>query len=154
MNRRCARTNCSLLTNCKGYYCGHLGLSSGQPLDTPRASVGHVPVVYSLHDPRGLTSSRIRLSRQSILFQSCPYSPLSTNSPKGSGSLWSQALVVTKCFENKISSCFISYILTIIVIPCINCILNIIDSLSNYILSYVYYRPISIYNIKGEDTAL
>ena len=29
---------------------------------------GTVPVVYSLHDPRGLTSLRIRLSHQSILF--------------------------------------------------------------------------------------
>jgi hypothetical protein len=32
-----------LVTLCKGYYCGHLGLPSGQPPDTPRTSVGHVP---------------------------------------------------------------------------------------------------------------
>ena len=42
----------------------------------------HVPIVYSLHDPRGLTSSRIRLSHQSILFHNrvlialCLQSPL------------------------------------------------------------------------------
>jgi len=36
-----------------------------------------VPVVYSLYNPRGLTSLRIRLSYQSILFQLYPYSPLS-----------------------------------------------------------------------------
>jgi len=40
-----------------------------------------MPVVYSLHNPKGLTSLRIRLSHQSILFQLCPYSPLSTKSP-------------------------------------------------------------------------
>ena len=28
---------------CKGYYCGHLGLPSGQPTDTPRMAVVHVP---------------------------------------------------------------------------------------------------------------
>ena len=58
----------SFLLKCKGYYCGYLGLPSGQPPDAPRMVAGHVPVVYSLHDPRGLTSSRIRLSHQSILF--------------------------------------------------------------------------------------
>ena len=36
-------------------------LGRQQPLDTPRMVASHVPVVYSLHDPRGLTSLRIRL---------------------------------------------------------------------------------------------
>jgi len=44
----------------------------------------HVPVVYSLHDPRGLTSLRICLSYQSILFHNrvliapCLQSPLTS----------------------------------------------------------------------------
>jgi len=77
-------------SSCKGYYCGHLELPSGQP----RAPLGwspvtcrrHVPVVYSLHDPRGLTSSRIRLSHQSVLFHNhvliapCLQSPLTAHS--------------------------------------------------------------------------
>jgi len=29
--------------NCKGYYCGHLGLPSEQPPDAPRMVAGHVP---------------------------------------------------------------------------------------------------------------
>jgi hypothetical protein len=33
----------ALELKCKGYYCGHLGLPSGQAPDTPRTSVGHVP---------------------------------------------------------------------------------------------------------------
>src|ERR1700722_7202177 len=53
-----------------------IAVTSGCPQDNPRTPLGrpsvtcrrHVPVVYSLHDPRGLTSSRIRLSHQSILF--------------------------------------------------------------------------------------
>src|ERR1700726_4533959 len=53
-----------------------IAVTSGCPQDNPRTPLRrpsvtcqrHVPVVYSLHDPRGLTSSRIRLSHQSILF--------------------------------------------------------------------------------------
>jgi len=57
-----------------------IGDTSGCPQDNPQTPLGrspvtrqrHVPVVYSLQDPRGLTSSRIRLSlslsHQSILF--------------------------------------------------------------------------------------
>ena len=49
----------------KGYYCGTSGRPQGNPR-TPlrRPSVmyqRHVPLVYSLYDPRGLTSLRIRL---------------------------------------------------------------------------------------------
>ena len=40
-----------------------------------------MPVVYSLYDPKGLTSLRIHLSYQSILFQLCLYNPLSIKSP-------------------------------------------------------------------------
>lgn len=49
------------ISTCKGYYHGHLGKPSGQPSGSPRMVVGHVPVVYSLLDPRGLISLRIRL---------------------------------------------------------------------------------------------
>ena len=64
-------------TTYKGYYCGCLGMSSGHPSDGRRSRAGGTcPIAYSLHDPRGLASSRIRLSPQSILFiQSCLIAP-------------------------------------------------------------------------------
>ena len=39
----CVSLPLTKLIKCKGYYCGHLGLPLGQPPDTPRTSVGHVP---------------------------------------------------------------------------------------------------------------
>ena len=49
-----------------------LGSSQGSPRTPlgwlPVTCRRYVPVVYSLHDPRGLTSLRICLSHQSILF--------------------------------------------------------------------------------------
>ena len=41
----------------------------------------YIPVVYSLHNPRGLTSSRIRLSYQSILFHVYALQPPAYKSP-------------------------------------------------------------------------
>src|ERR1700729_1355364 len=46
-----------------------IAVTSGCPQDNPQTPLRwspvtcrrHVPIVYSLHDPRGLTSSRIRL---------------------------------------------------------------------------------------------
>jgi len=32
-----------MLNNYKGYYCGHLGLPLGQPLDAPQMVASHVP---------------------------------------------------------------------------------------------------------------
>ena len=50
---------------CKGYYCGTSGCSQDN-LWTPLRRLlvtcqRYIPLVYSLHDPRGLTSLRIRL---------------------------------------------------------------------------------------------
>ena len=53
-----------------------IAVTLGSPQGSPRIPLGwlpvtcrrHVPVVYSLYDPRGLTSLRICLSHQSILF--------------------------------------------------------------------------------------
>jgi len=66
-----------------------IAVTSGCPQDNLRTPLGwspvtclrHVPVVYSLYNPKGLTSSRIHLFYQSILFQLCPYNPLSIKSP-------------------------------------------------------------------------
>ena len=41
----------------------------------------HVPIVYSLHDPKGLTSLRICLSHQSILFHIHALQPPAYKSP-------------------------------------------------------------------------
>ena len=53
-----------------------IAVTLGSPQGSPQIPFGwlpvtcrrHVPIVYSLHDPRGLTSLRICLSYQSILF--------------------------------------------------------------------------------------
>ena len=64
-------------------------VTSGSPQGSPRIPLRwlpvtcqrHVPVVYSLHDPRGLTSLRIRLSHQSILFHVHALQPPACKSP-------------------------------------------------------------------------
>ena len=79
-----------IIVPCKGYYCG----TSGRPQGSPRTPLGrpsvtcrrHVPLVYSLHDPRGLTSLRIRLlhnlsvptivSLQPLVYKVPLYTPL------------------------------------------------------------------------------
>ena len=66
-----------------------IAVTSGSPQGSPRTPLGwlpvtcrrHMPVVYSLHDPRGLTSSRIRLSYQSILFHVYALQPPAYKSP-------------------------------------------------------------------------
>ena len=61
----------------------------GSPQGSPRTPLRwlpvmyqrHVPVVYSLHDPKGLTSLRIYLSYQSILFHVYALQPPAYKSP-------------------------------------------------------------------------
>ena len=66
-----------------------IAVTLGSPQGSPWTPLGwlpvtcrrHVPVVYSLHNPRGLTSSRIRLSHQSILFHVHALQPPAYKSP-------------------------------------------------------------------------
>ena len=65
---------------------GHLGLPLGQPPDTPRIAVGHVPEARarSIQSPRSSRPYLLKDSSLSLIYlvpQSCPYSPLSTSSP-------------------------------------------------------------------------
>ena len=80
-------------TDCKkggGNIRDIITVTSGSPQGSPQTPLGwlpvtcqrHVPIVYSLYNSRGLTSSKIHLSHQSILFHvyafiaSCLQSPL------------------------------------------------------------------------------
>ena len=56
------------------------------------------------------------------------------------------ALVVLKCFKSQLSCLFIYHNLDILVIIYL---FDVIDSLSIYLLSYIYYNPIFII-IRGE----
>ena len=66
-----------------------IAVTLGSPQGSPQTPLGwllvtcqrHVPVVYSLHDPRGLTSLRICLSHQSILFHVHALQPPAYKSP-------------------------------------------------------------------------
>ena len=52
------------------------------PLDSRRSRAGGTyPIVYSLHNPRGLSSLRIRLSPIYPIPTIVPYNPLSIKSP-------------------------------------------------------------------------
>ena len=51
------------------------------------------------------------------------------------------ALVVLECFKSQLSCLFVYYNLDILVIIYL---FNVMDSLSIYLLSYIYYNPIFI----------
>ena len=68
------------MANCKGYYCSHLGLPSGQPPDTPQTSVGHVlkARARSIQSPR---SQRPYLLKDSSLSPIYPVPIVSLQHP-------------------------------------------------------------------------
>ena len=89
-----------------------IAVTLGSPQGSPQTPLGwlpvmyrrHVPIVYSLHNPRGLTSSRICLSHQSILFHVHALQPPAYKSP------YIQAGKIWNCLPQFRACCWIGII--------------------------------------------